>query len=251
MNADKLVILEEEEGISVISLNDQDSFNSLSIELLNQLFSTLKTADEDQSTKTIILKGIGRGFSAGHNLKEIQKNQTEEFYRNLLAASKKVMTILSNLKKPIIAEVHGVATAAGCQLVAACDLAYSDSKTKFATPGVNIGVFCHTPLVSVSRTIAKKHSMEMLLLGEFVNAADAKRFGLINDIFEPKELSNKIIVSISFTFGKFNILIFLLDNKVAAKIGREEFFDPEIFIIPLSFLAPTTCNFSIFKLLVK
>ena len=193
MNADKLVILEEEEGISVISLNDQDSFNSLSIELLNQLFSTLKTADEDQSTKTIILKGIGRGFSAGHNLKEIQKNQTEEFYRNLLAASKKVMIILSNLKKPIIAEVHGVATAAGCQLVAACDLAYSDSKTKFATPGVNIGVFCHTPLVSVSRTIAKKHSMEMLLLGEFVNAADAKRFGLINDIFEPKELHNRVI----------------------------------------------------------
>ena len=193
MNADKLVILEEEEGISVISLNDQDSFNSLSIELLNQLFSTLKTADEDLSTKTIILKGIGRGFSAGHNLKEIQKNQTEEFYRNLLAASKKVMIILSNLKKPIIAEVHGVATAAGCQLVAACDLAYSDSKTKFATPGVNIGVFCHTPLVSVSRTIAKKHSMEMLLLGEFVNAADAKRFGLINDIFEPKELHNRVI----------------------------------------------------------
>ena len=193
MNIDELVVLKEEGDISIISLNDQDSFNSLSVELLNQLFKILKSADEDKSTKVLILKGVGRGFSAGHNLKEIQKNQTEEFYRNLLTSSKKVMTILSSLKKPIIAEVHGVATAAGCQLVAACDLAYADTKTKFATPGVNIGVFCHTPLVSVSRTIAKKHSMEMLLLGEFVNATDAKRFGLINDIFEPKELHNKVI----------------------------------------------------------
>jgi len=193
MASKNLVILKNEEDISLIKLNDKESFNALSIDLLNELFDALKEADNDKSTKTLILKGLGRGFSAGHNLKEIQENQDETFYRNLLACSKKVMTVLSNLNKPVIAEVHGVATAAGCQLVAACDLAYADTDTRFATPGVNIGIFCHTPLVSVSRTIAKKHSMEMLLLGDLIGADEAKRFGLINDIFEPSELHKEVM----------------------------------------------------------
>ena len=182
----KLVILEREEEASIISLNDEGSFNSLSEDLLKELFAVLKEADKDHSTKVLILRGAGRGFSSGHNLKEVQGNQDESFYRDLMASSKKVMKILPNLNKPVIAEVHGVATAAGCQLVAACDLAYADTETKFATPGVNIGLFCHTPLVPVSRTIAKKHSMEMLLLGEMIVASKAKRFGLINDVFEPE-----------------------------------------------------------------
>lgn len=210
-----LVTLEKEEEVSLISLNDEDSFNSLSENLLKELLASLKEADEEKSTKVLILRGIGRGFSSGHNLKEVHENQDESFYRDLLNSCKEVMTFLPNLKKPIIAEVHGVATAAGCQLVASCDLAYADSETRFATPGVNIGLFCHTPLVPVSRVIAKKHSMEMLLLGDLIEASEAKRFGLINDIFEPKLLHEKTMEVAKIICTKSpNIL----------KMGKETFY---------------------------
>lgn len=211
----KLVVLEKEEEVSLISLNDEGSFNSLSEDLLTELLTVLKEADKDESSKVLILRGAGKGFSAGHNLKEIQGNQDESFYRNLMECSKKVMTTLPNLNKPVIAEVHGVATAAGCQLVAACDLAYADNETKFATPGVNIGLFCHTPLVPVSRTIAKKHSMEMLLTGEMIGASEAKRFGLINDIFEPKELHQRVMALAKIISSKSSYIL---------KLGKETFY---------------------------
>ena len=193
MNPTNYVHMEREEEATIINLNDDKSFNSLSHSVLDQLFVLLKDADMDRSTKLIIIRGQGRGFSAGHNLKEVQEKDDENFYEDLMNASSRVMSLPPNLNKPVIAEVHGVATAAGCQLVAACDLAYASSETKFATPGVNIGLFCHTPLVPVSRSISKKHSMEMLLLGEMIDAEEAKRFGLINDVFEPDELHIKVM----------------------------------------------------------
>ena len=210
-----LVIVEKEEEATLISLNDEGSFNSLSENLLKELFIAFKEADEDSSTKVLVLKGVGRGFSAGHNLKEVQENENESFYRELLNCCKEVMTFLPNLNKPVIAEVHGVATAAGCQLVAACDLAYADTNTRFATPGVNIGLFCHTPLVPVSRTIAKKHSMEMLLLGDLIGATEAKRFGLINDIFEPEELHEKVMEVARTICSKSSYVL---------KMGKETFY---------------------------
>ena len=215
MKKEELIITEKEQEISLISLNDTNSFNALSEELLTRLFIVLKEAEEDDSVKVIIIRGMGRGFSAGHNLKEIQLNQDESFYRNLMDTSKKVMSILPKLKKPVIAEVHGVATAAGCQLVAACDLAYADEESKFATPGVNIGLFCHTPLVSVSRTIARKHSMEMLLLGELISASDAKRFGLINDTFKIEELHTRVMRIAKTISSK---------SAYVLKLGKETFY---------------------------
>ena len=210
-----LVALEKEEEVSLISLNDEGSFNSLSKNLLNELFEALKEAEEDSSTKVIVLKGVGRGFSAGHNLKEVQENENESFYRELLDCCKEVMIFLPNLNKPVIAEVHGVATAAGCQLVASCDLAYADTNTRFATPGVNIGLFCHTPLVPVSRTIVKKHSMEMLLLGDLIDATEAKRFGLINDVFGPEELHEKVMEVAKVICSK---------SPYVLKMGKETFY---------------------------
>ena len=210
-----LVTLQKEEEVSLISLNDEGSFNSLSENLLKELFAVLKESDQDDTTKVLVLKGVGRGFSAGHNLKEVQENQNDDFYRDLLNSCKEVMTFLSNLSKPVIAEVHGVATAAGCQLVASCDLAYADSDTRFATPGVNIGLFCHTPLVPVSRTIAKKHSMEMLLLGDLIDATEAKRFGLINDVFEPEELHKKVMEVAKTICSKSSYVL---------KMGKETFY---------------------------
>ena len=210
-----LVTLEKEEEVSLISLNDEGSFNSLSKNLLKELFEALKEAEEDGSTKAIVLKGVGRGFSAGHNLKEVQENENESFYKELLNSCKEVMIFLPNLNKPVIAEVHGVATAAGCQLVAACDLAYADTNTRFATPGVNIGLFCHTPLVPVSRTIVKKHSMEMLLLGDLIDATEAKRFGLINDVFGPEELHEKVMEVARVICSK---------SPYVLKMGKETFY---------------------------
>ena len=215
MKKEELIIVEKEQEVSLISLNDANSFNALSEELLNRLFIVLKEAEEDDSVKVIIIRGMGRGFSAGHNLKEIRLNQDESFYRNLMDTSKKVMSVLPKLKKPVIAEVHGVATAAGCQLVAACDLAYADEESKFATPGVNIGLFCHTPLVSVSRTIARKHSMEMLLLGELISASDAKRFGLINDTFKIEELHTRVMRIAKTISSK---------SAYVLKLGKETFY---------------------------
>ena len=210
-----LVTLQKEEEVSLISLNDESSFNSLSENLLKELFAVLKESDQDDTTKVLVLKGVGRGFSSGHNLKEVQENQNDDFYRDLLNSCKEVMIFLSNLSKPVIAEVHGVATAAGCQLVASCDLAYADSDTRFATPGVNIGLFCHTPLVPVSRTIAKKHSMEMLLLGDLIDATEAKRFGLINDVFEPEELHKKVMEVAK---------AICLKSSYILKMGKETFY---------------------------
>ena len=210
-----LVALEKEEEVSLISLNDEGSFNSLSKNLLNELFEALKEAEEDSSTKVIVLKGVGRGFSAGHNLKEVQENENESFYKELLDCCKEVMIFLPNLNKPVIAEVHGVATAAGCQLVTSCELAYADTNTRFATPGVNIGLFCHTPLVPVSRTIAKKHSMEMLLLGDLIDATEAKRFGLINDVFGPEELHEKVMEVARVICSK---------SPYVLKMGKETFY---------------------------
>ncbi len=215
MKKEELIIIEKEQEVSLISLNDTNSFNALSEELLTRLFIVLKEAEEDDSVKVIIIRGMGRGFSAGHNLKEIRLNQDESFYRNLMDTSKKVMSVLPKLKKPVIAEVHGVATAAGCQLVAACDLAYADEESKFATPGVNIGLFCHTPLVSVSRTIARKHSMEMLLLGELISASDAKRFGLINDTFKIEDLHTRVMRIAKTISSK---------SAYVLKLGKETFY---------------------------
>ena len=215
MKNKKFILKTQEENISIVSLNDDSYFNALSEELLNELFVALDEVNQDKSVKVIVIRGLGRGFSAGHNLKEIQSNQDESFYQSLMDTSKKVMAALPQLSKPVIAEVHGVATAAGCQLVAACDLAYSDNETKFATPGVNIGLFCHTPLVPVSRTISRKHSMEMLLLGDLISAIDAKRFGLINDVFNSKDLHKQVMEVAKNISNKSSYVL---------KLGKETFY---------------------------
>ena len=206
----------KEDKVSIITIEDEKSFNSLSYTVLDELFHSMKAADMDSSTRVIILKGGGKGFSAGHNLKEIEENDNEDYYRKLMNASKNVMSLPPNLNKPVIAEVHGVATAAGCQLAAACDLAYASSEAQFATPGVNIGLFCHTPLVSVSRSIGIKHSMEMLLMGELIDSDTAKRFGLINDFFDPGTLHEEVLERAKLIASK---------SPFVVQSGKKTFYD--------------------------
>ena len=143
----------------------------------------------NNAVKVIILTSSGKIFSAGHNLKEIQTHR-EDSDKGLVALINTAQLMLKLLNsKPIIAEINGVATAAGCQLVASCDLAYSSENSKFATPGVNIGLFCSTPMVALSRVVKNKHAMEMLLTGDFIQADKAKSIGLINNFFK-EELSH-------------------------------------------------------------
>ena len=150
-------------GIKSITINDPKTYNSLSFATLKSLLNTFKKIDKDNSTKVIILEGAGKGFSAGHNLKEVRGHKNRSNHLKLFNHCSKLMLQIVEGNKPVIAKVHGAAFAAGCQLAASCDLAYSTKDAFFATPGVNIGLFCSTPMVALSRTVSNKHSMEMLL----------------------------------------------------------------------------------------
>ena len=180
-------------GIKSITLNDPKSYNSLSFITLNELSKLLKKFDDDSKTRVIIIDGNGKGFSAGHNLKEVKSLKTKSKYLKLFNLCSKVMIQIVEGRKPVIAKVHGAAFAAGCQLAASCDLAYSTNDAIFATPGVNIGLFCSTPMVAVSRKINRKQMMKMLLTGEPIKANLAKQIGLINDHFKKNKLNKEVL----------------------------------------------------------
>ena len=181
------------EEISSIIIDEPKSYNSLSFQNLSDLLKALKKLDTDKKVKVIILEGSGKGFSAGHNLKEVRALKKKEKYQKLFDLCSKVMLQIVEGRKPVIAKVHGAAFAAGCQLVASCDLAYSTKDALFATPGVNIGLFCSTPMVAVSRKINRKPMMKMLLTGEPIKASYAKELGLINDCYSSSKLSSEVL----------------------------------------------------------
>ena len=170
-------------GISLVSINDPKTYKSLSFYTLNSLLAVFKMLDKDNSTKVIILEGLGKGFSAGHNLKEVRGLKKRDKYLKLFNLCSKLMLQIVEGRKPVIAKVHGAAFAAGSQLVASCDLAFSTKDAIFATPGVNIGLFCSTPMVAVSRKVNRKVMMKMLLTGDPIKANYAKEIRLINDCF--------------------------------------------------------------------
>lgn len=184
MGANEPILLRQDsaEGITTLTLNRPDKRNALSSDLIRDLGSELQAISEDISIKVVILAGSGPAFCSGHDLKEMRAIAEPAKMSELFAACSQMMKRLKRLPQPVIARVHGIATAAGCQLVASCDLAIASDTARFGTPGVNIGLFCTTPAVAIGRTIAPKHSMEMLLLGEAIDAETAYRFGLINRV---------------------------------------------------------------------
>jgi enoyl-CoA hydratase/carnithine racemase len=191
-----LIIEDFKDSILKITLNNPSQQNTLSHQFINDLKKIFENADNNDEVKVIILSSSGKVFSAGHNLKEIKshredKDQGLHFFTTLINTCSDLMLKIINNSKPVIAEVKGIATAAGCQLVASCDLAYASEGSKFATPGVNIGLFCSTPMVALSRVVNNKHSMEMLLTGDFINADKAKSIGLINNYFSEDKLVNE------------------------------------------------------------
>ena len=202
-------------GIKSVTLNDPKTYNSLSFKTLNELSKLLKKFDADSKTRVIIISGNGKGFSAGHNLKEVKSLKTKSKYLKLFNLCSKVMIQIVEGRKPVIAKVHGAAFAAGCQLAASCDLAYSTNDAIFATPGVNIGLFCSTPMVAVSRKINRKQMMKMLLTGEPIKANFAKQIGLINDHFTKNKLNKEILNIAKKISSKSNLTI---------KIGKRAFY---------------------------
>jgi len=201
--------------IAKVILNEPKTYNSLSFKNLRDLIFILKNLEKSKAIKVIIIEGAGKGFSAGHNLKEVKNLNDKEKYQKLFDLCSKLMLQIVKGQKPVIAKVHGAAFAAGCQLVASCDLAFSSNDALFATPGVNIGLFCSTPMVAVSRKINRKPMMKMLLTGEPIKAKFAKEIGLINDFFPKSKLNFEVMKIAKKIASKSNLSI---------KIGKQTFY---------------------------
>ena len=188
-----LVHLECFDSLVRITLNRPDQYNPLSKAMLAELQACLDGIAADESIAVVILAAKGKAFCAGHDLKEIQQHDSDEFARELFADCSRMMISINQLPQPVIASVQGIATAAGCQLVANCDLAIASSQAQFAVSGVNLGLFCATPSVALSRNVSRKVALEMLLTGDFIDAQSALDKGLINRVVAPDELNKSTI----------------------------------------------------------
>src|SRR5438552_18007737 len=183
-----ILLDERAEEVLRLTLNRPEARNALSIELMTALVEALGRAAEDPEVRVVVIAGAGPAFCAGHDLRELREDPRRETYQRIFALCSELMLTIVRLPKPVIAEVHGVATAAGCQLVATCDLAVAAEEARFATPGVNIGLFCSTPMVALSRAVGRKAAMEMLLTGDLVDARTAQAIGLVNRVVPGAEL---------------------------------------------------------------
>ena len=204
-----------ENGITTLTLNRPRARNALSVALMTALQEALDAIAGDRAVKVVVIAGAGPGFCAGHDLKEIRANPGRDIYRALFEQCSRLMTTITRLPKPVIAKVHGIATAAGCQLVATCDLAVAASDARFATPGVNIGIFCSTPMVALSRAVGRKAAMEMLLTGDPVDAATARAHGLINRVVAPAALDDAVAALAGQIASKSPLIL---------AIGKEAFY---------------------------
>ena len=187
------VLLEEcDRGVLRLTLNRPDARNALSATLMLELLDALARAATDAQARVVVIAGAGPAFCAGHDLREIRTDQGRETYERVFALCSELMLAIVRLPKPVIAEVHGVATAAGCQLVATCDLAVAAADARFATPGVNIGLFCSTPMVALTRAVGRKAAMEMLLTGKRIDADTAQAIGLVNRVVPHEGLRDAV-----------------------------------------------------------
>jgi enoyl-CoA hydratase/carnithine racemase len=215
-----ILLREDKSGIAILTLNRPQARNSLSEAVLSALSKTLSAIAEDRTVRVVIIAANGPAFSAGHDLKELSAHRSDDdrgraYFKHIMTLCSRVMQQIVTLPQPVIAAVHATATAAGCQLVASCDLAIASQNAKFATPGVNIGLFCSTPMVALSRNVSRKSAMHMLLTGDLISAEEAARIGLINEVVPT---------------GHERAAAFKLAEKIASKsrltvkIGKEAFY---------------------------
>src|SRR5665213_922838 len=213
--AQSLLLRHDDDGIATLTMNRPEARNALSVGLMNAMQEAIDAVAQDRSVKVVVIAGAGPGFCAGHDLRELRANPGRETYEAVFAQCSRLMVSIVKLPKPVIARIHGVATAAGCQLVATCDLAVASDAARFATPGVNIGLFCSTPMVALSRAVGRKPAMEMLLTGDLIAADEARQWGLVNRVVPDDALDDEVEG---------------LARKIAAKsplvlkIGKEAFY---------------------------
>ncbi len=192
MTEEALVLRHDDEGVTTLTMNRPQARNALSQGMLRAMLDAFIEVSTDETAHVVILAGAGPGFCAGHDLKEIKaQNYSRNYTEQLFADCAELMQTIIRLPKPVIAQVHGIATAAGAQLVASCDLAISSQEARYATPGVNIGLFCSTPMVALSRNLSNKHAMQMLLTGDLIDAQNAYRMGLVNEVVDVEQLESK------------------------------------------------------------
>jgi enoyl-CoA hydratase/carnithine racemase len=216
-----LILLREDEGgIAILTLNRPQARNSLSEALLEVLSNALSAIAHDRTVRAVVIAANGPAFSAGHDLKELNAHRSDEdrgraYFKHIMSLCSRVMQQVVTLPQPVIAAVQATATAAGCQLVASCDLAIASQAARFATPGVNIGLFCSTPMVALSRNVSRKHAMQMLLTGDLISAEEAERIGLVNKVVpagEERAAALKLAAKIASK------------STLTVKIGKEAFY---------------------------
>jgi len=217
---DKILLREDQGPIALLTLNRPEARNSLSVELIAALTSAVTEIGASDAVRAIVITGEGTAFSSGHDLKELTAHRNDPdrgraFFARTLAGCSEMMLAIVRSPQPVIAAVNGIATAAGCQLVASTDLAVASQDARFATPGVNIGLFCSTPMVALSRNVSRKAAMEMLLLGEMMGADDAKSLGLVNRVVPPDQVVNAAV-----ELGRQ----IATKPKRTLKIGKEAFY---------------------------
>jgi enoyl-CoA hydratase/carnithine racemase len=215
-----ILLREDKGGVAILTLNRPQARNSLSESLLEALSDALAAIAHDRSVRVVVLAANGPAFSAGHDLKELNARRSDEdrgrgYFKHIMGLCSGVMQQFVTLPQPVIAAVHATATAAGCQLVASCDLALASQVAKFATPGVNIGLFCSTPMVALSRNVSRKHAMQMLLTGELISAEDAARIGLVNQVVAAGDERAEALKLAEKIAGK---------SMLTVKIGKEAFY---------------------------
>jgi enoyl-CoA hydratase/carnithine racemase len=218
--ASLILLREDVGGVAVLTLNQPQTRNSLSEEMLETLGDAFTAIAHDKSVRVVVLAANGPAFSAGHDLKELTRHRSDDdrgraYFKHIMNSCSAMMQQIVTLPQPVIAAVQAIATAAGCQLVASCDLAVASRDAKFATPGVNLGLFCSTPMVALSRNVSRKHAMEMLLSGEVITAEHAERIGLVNVVVAPGSEREEALKLARKIASK---------STLTVKIGKEAFY---------------------------
>ena len=212
---ESILLRDDAGGVATLTLNRPEARNALTAALLDAVQAEFDAIATDKSVRVVVIAANGPAFCAGHDMKEIRANPGLANYQALFAQSSRLMKSITHLPQPVIAKVHAAATAAGCQLVATCDLVVAATTASFATPGVNIGLFCSTPMVALSRAVGRKQAMEMLLTGEFVDAEKARQMGLVNRVVAPDHLDGEVAGLAALLASK---------SPLTLAIGKEAFY---------------------------
>lgn len=210
-----ILLRQDSEGITTLTLNRPQQYNALSGDMLTELQTALDDIGQDDSIRVVIIAANGKAFCPGHDLKEMRSSEEREFHQALFNQCSKMMLTINRLQQPVIARVNGIATAAGCQLVANCDLAVASEEARFAVSGINVGLFCSTPAVPLSRNMGRKQAMHMLLTGDFISAQTAQQYGLVNEVVPANELEQATLVLAQKIVAK---------SAHAIKLGKDMFY---------------------------